>query len=159
MTESKREPNAAWDDVSRGFQDLGRALRPHFAGRPDDADDAGDAREQPRPEDPASSDDRAKVEDALRRLGQAVQRLGDQASSAVRDPAVRESAERVSRSFGDALAATFSGFGDEVRGRVGDRRGSSEWPSDPPGGPPPKTAPPPIEGHQPDEPDGESRPG
>ncbi len=156
MTESKREPNAAWDEVSRGFQDLGRALRPHFAGRPAEAGDAG---EGASPDDPSTSDDRAKVEDALRKLGQAVQRLGDQASSAVRDPAVRESAERVSRSFGDALAATFSEFGDEVRGRVGGRRGSSEWPSDPPGGPPPRTAPPPIEGHQSDEPDGESRPG
>jgi hypothetical protein len=158
MTESKPEPNAAWDEVARGFQDLGRALRPHFAGGPADA---GDAAERPGPDYQSTSADRAKVEDALRKLGQAVQRLGDQASSAVRDPAVRDSAERVSRSFGDALAATFSEFGDEVRGRVGGRRGSSEWPSDPPGGPPPKTAPPPIEGRsaEPEGSEGQSPPG
>jgi hypothetical protein len=58
----------------------------------------------------------------LGRLRQAAERLGDHAGEAVRDPAVRESAQQVARKLRDALDATFSELGEEIRGRVRSRR-------------------------------------
>ena len=161
MTEPSREPD--WSDVGRRFEELGRALRGHFAGAPDapgegagtaDRADAGGAADETgtasgaggaadqagtasgaggaadeagtasgaggaADEAGTASDhgDREAVRDALRGFGAAARRLGDQAGEAVRDPAVRESAQRVARTLGEALEATIGRLGVELRGR------------------------------------------
>ena len=162
MTEPSREPD--WSDVGRRFEELGRALRGHFAAasdapaeRADTADDAGGAADEAGTgsgaggaadeagtagtasgaggaadeagtasgaggaagEAGTASDpgDREAVRDALRGIGAAARRLGDQAGEAVRDPAVRESAQRVARTLGEALEATIGRLGVELRGR------------------------------------------
>ncbi len=85
----------------------------------------------------SAAGDRAAMRDALRKLGQAAQRLGDQAGEAVRDREVRESAQRVARTFADALDATFTDLGEEIRGRVRARRGSDPADQDAPSTQPP----------------------
>src|SRR5439155_14439069 len=126
VTESTQEPREAWSEVGRRFDELGRALRGHFGKEHDAAAAAAGtptettAAAEPGGAEPGGTSeaaDRAAMQDALRRLGEAAQRLGDQAGEAVHDPAVRESAQRVARTFADALATTFSEFGEELRGR------------------------------------------
>ena len=152
MSGSTQEPREAWSEVGRRFEELGRVLREHFSppgSTPDsatwsaadadadaDAPDAGASSGAPAGGSGGRTDagpgggsgDRAAVQDALQRLGQAVQRLGDQAEEAVRDRTVRVSAQQAARTLGDALAATFTELGDQLRSRVGSspRSGQAE---------------------------------
>jgi hypothetical protein len=120
VTESTQQPREAWNEVGRRFEELGRVLRGHFEREPETEPGATGGGTD------TAAGDRAAMKDALHRLGQAAQRLGDQAGEAVRDQAVRESAQSVARSFGAALEATFSEFGDEVRERMKARRGGEQ---------------------------------
>ncbi|HYT09253.1 MAG TPA: hypothetical protein VEL73_01180 [Mycobacteriales bacterium] len=164
MSGSTQEPREAWGEVGRRFEELGRVLREHFSGTmgptPDSAtwtaatDEPGLGESGTAASDrpgTAASDrpgsgygDRAAMRDALQRLGQAAQRLSDQAGEAVRDPAVRETAQQAARTFADALAATVSELSEELRSRVGPPRGSEQARQDP-AGPDPARQPPPPE--------------
>jgi hypothetical protein len=125
VTESSQQPREAWTEVGRRFEELGRALRSHFERESAPAAEGAAGAEAPGEQPDVSADrDRAAMRDALRKLSQAAQRLGENAGEAVRDPAVRESAQRAARTFGDALETTFSELGDEIRERVRARRGS-----------------------------------
>jgi hypothetical protein len=105
--------------VGRRFQDLGRAVRTHLEPESPDA-----ASWSPPGEDPAAGrddwrDDRwADARDAARRIGRSAQQLAAQAGEAVRDPAVRDSAQQAVRSLGDALGRTAEDFGDQLRQNV-----------------------------------------
>ena len=146
VTESGQQPQGNWSEVGRRFEDLGRALRGHFERGAEPAEDetatgAAGAAEPggagPGGAGPGGSHagDRAAMRDALRRLADAAQRLGEQAGEAVRDPGVRTSAQRAALTFRDALDATFTGLGDRVRGRRGSDPADAEAPSEQP---PPK---------------------
>jgi hypothetical protein len=65
------------------------------------------------------------VRDALRRVGEAAQQLGDQAGEAVRSPEVRQTAQRATRSLADALETTFGQITEQLRGRGGAAGGTS----------------------------------
>jgi hypothetical protein len=125
VAESTQQPREAWSEVGRQFEELGRALRGHFDRERGSAAEGGTGTAS----DPSGAGDQAAMRKALRRLGQAAQQLGDQAGEAVRDPAVRESAQRAGRTLADALDATFTELGDDLRGRFRARRGSG--PADP----------------------------
>jgi len=119
VTESAQQRREAWNEAGRRLEDLGRVLRGHFEREPEAA--PGGA-----PPGGSPAGDRAAVKDALHRFGQAAQRFGEQAGEAARDPAVRESAQSWARSFGTALEATFTEFGDEARERMKARRGGEQ---------------------------------
>ena len=121
MSGSTREPREAWSEVGRRFEELGRALREHYAGVAESPDSATWTAAGAEEERSGDAGDRAAIRDALQRLGQAAQRLGDQTGEAVRDPAVRETAQQAARTLGDALEATFGQLGEQLRGRVGSR--------------------------------------
>jgi hypothetical protein len=133
MTESTQQPREAWSGVGRQFEELGRALRGHFGREPEPAAEGGTA---PAP-DTSGAGDQAAMRIALRRLGQAAQQLGDQAGEAVRDPVVRESAQRAARTLADALDATFTELGEDLRGRIRRRGGEPADPHSAPPQPPP----------------------
>jgi len=119
VAESAQQRREAWNEAGRRLEDLGRVLRGHFE-REAEAEPGG------APPGGSAAGDRAAVKDALHRFGQAAQRFGEQAGEAARDPAVRESAQSWARSFGTALEATFTEFGDEARGRMKARRGGGQ---------------------------------
>ncbi|HEX6756393.1 MAG TPA: hypothetical protein VF109_10670, partial [Mycobacteriales bacterium] len=124
------------------FGELGRALGEHFS-RPDAAtwqgrpDAAGDA-EPP--------DQRQAVLDAVRRVREAAQQFGDQASEAVRDQELRESAQRAARGLADALETTFGQLAGQLRARAGGpgEPAGDTWSSATGSGPGPSAGPPPV---------------
>jgi hypothetical protein len=125
-SQEPREAQAreAWSEVGRRFEELGRTLREHFGGRDSATWRAADNSAGPDDEsagEAGAASGRAAVQDAVRRFGEAAQRLGDQASDAVRDPAVRETAQRATRSLADALESTFGQLGEQLRSRAASR--------------------------------------
>lgn len=92
-TETKR----AWDDVGTGCTELGGKLRTHF--------------EQVR------HDDATEATEALRKLVDAVGDAFEAVGHAARDPSMRTEARKVAGTFTNALGATFTDVGDEVRKR------------------------------------------
>jgi hypothetical protein len=110
-----QEPREAWSEVGRRFSELGRALGEHFS-RPDAAT------WQARPSagaDGQAADQRQAVLDAVHRVREAAQQLGDQAGEAVRDPELRETAQRAARGLADAVELTFGQLAGQLRARTG----------------------------------------
>jgi hypothetical protein len=98
MTEHEQEradAKQAWDEVAEGFSTLGRQLR-----------------ERMHTEGGAS--DRRTLEESLRHLGDVVTRIGEQAGATAKDPEFRQTAQQVAGSLRTALAASFSGIGEEI---------------------------------------------
>jgi hypothetical protein len=135
VTESTQQPREAWSEVGRQFEELGRTLRGHFDREPEPAAEGGTG----TPSDPSGAGDQAAMRNALRRLGQAAQQLGEQAGEAVRDPVVRESAQRAARTLADALDATMTELGADLRGRLRARRAAAPADQDSETQPPPPT--------------------
>jgi hypothetical protein len=100
MTDSKD----AWEKVGESFERLGAQLREHYRRAGEEQGGTGD------------------VDDALRRLGDAVDAAVKAVGDAVRDPAFQETAKGAARALGDALGATFERVGAQVRGQA-ERRG------------------------------------
>jgi hypothetical protein len=125
------ESREAWSEVGHQFEDLGRTLREHFAA-PGSGEPAGGAAGAPgAPEGPPAG--RAQVQEAIHRLRDAAQRLGEQAGEAARDQAVREAALRATRSLADAVEATFGQLSEQLRSRSGGAGGTGAGPG--PGAP------------------------
>jgi hypothetical protein len=102
--------DAAWNRVSENFATLGDSLRRRYE---QDADDAVEG-------------SRDTVQDALRTLGDAVERLASTVSTAIRDPQVQADARQAASSLVDALGMTFSRMTGEVRERMDRSRGADE---------------------------------
>ncbi len=94
MSESKQ----AWDEVGEHFAGLGRRVK-----------------EQYRAAAPESAEEREAVRDALRGLAASVEHALAAVGDVVRDSGFRDEAKQATKSFGDALAATFDEVGDELR--------------------------------------------
>ncbi|MFL6129801.1 MAG: hypothetical protein ACJ73E_12135 [Mycobacteriales bacterium] len=120
-----QEPREAWSEVGRRFEELGRKLRERFGDR-----DPGPAPGTAGAEGAAGAgttgaggagqpEGRAALQDAVWRLREAAQRLGDRAGEVVRDPSMRETAQRATRSLADAVEATFGQLGEQLRNRSG----------------------------------------
>jgi hypothetical protein len=96
------EPRESWEQVSERLSGLGLKLKLHF----EQAADAG------RPED------EDKIKEALRSVGDAVDKAFTALGTAARDDAVRSDAREVGRSVVDALDATFSELGERFRSSI-----------------------------------------
>jgi signal transduction histidine kinase len=68
----------------------------------------------------ATSKERQELEDALQRVGDAVQGALDGMRNASRDPAIRDDLRGVATALGAAVSSTLSDVGDEIR-KVMDR--------------------------------------
>ena len=91
----------AWDSVGDQMKDLGGAFKEHY--------EAG--------EDEESTTD--EVKDALRTVGEGLDRLFTAIGKAVRDPEVQEKAKQTGTSVIDAIGTTLGSVADEVRGVMG----------------------------------------
>jgi hypothetical protein len=105
MAESK----AAWDRVGEDFKALGRQVKQRYD-------------ERPRPERPQAAEgqgqeqaDRSKVDDALKKLTEALDQAFSALGDAVRDPQVGEQTKKAASSLSDALTATFAEASERFR--------------------------------------------
>ena len=89
-----------WDEVGERFTELGRTLKDRF-----DANAAFGA------------DDREKVNDALRQLGDALDAGFTTIGDTLRDPAMREEMKHAGSSIADAIAATMRDVSDAIKRR------------------------------------------
>ncbi|MGA8016871.1 MAG: hypothetical protein WCB85_13230 [Candidatus Dormiibacterota bacterium] len=97
-----RESTDAWMEVARSVTDLGAQIREHFRNR---VEDQGESSET------SGRDLADAVEVMARQVGSAFETMGE----AFHDRIVREQAVRASRAFADAVEASMSDLGDEVK--------------------------------------------
>lgn len=95
----------AWNRAGDQLADLGRKLKTHYEQA------RGDEQEQ------------RELEDALRRLGDAVQGGFDAVAAAARDQAVRDDVLQVGQSVAEAVKATAADVTDELRKAFGRKEG------------------------------------
>jgi hypothetical protein len=95
------DTRASWNDVGTQLNELGLKLQLHF--------------EQAAAE---GRDDEAKVKEALRAIGDAVEKAFGALGAAARDDAVREDIKDVGGAVSEALDATFAELGDRFRSVV-----------------------------------------
>jgi hypothetical protein len=88
----------AWDEVSDRFGRLGKRLRQVTADKPGDGD-------------------RDAVTDAFKSFVEALDNAASSLSKAVQDPAFRNDAKAAASSLGDAVAATFTEVGEDLKER------------------------------------------
>lgn len=95
----------AWDEVGERFTEVGRKVGDHY-------------RKLDEESPPKTAAERKDINEAVRgaveQLDQAFTSLGN----AFRDPEAQESLNRAARSFGEALAATFSELSGEIRQKL-----------------------------------------
>jgi phage-related minor tail protein len=94
MAEAKEK----WDEVGDRFGDLGRHLKDRFDVN------AG-----------VGADEREKVNDALRQLGDALDAGFTTIGDTLRDPAMRAELKTAGSSIADAIAATLRDVSDAIR--------------------------------------------
>jgi hypothetical protein len=94
MTETREK----WDEVGDRFSDLGRRLKDRF-----DANTAFGA------------DERERVNDALRQLGDALDAGFTTIGDTLRDPAMRDEMKSAGSSIADAIAATLRDLSDAIK--------------------------------------------
>ena len=92
----------SWDQVGDSWRDLGRHLRDQCQKLSEDQ--AQEARE-----------DRAKLDEAASKLSEHVGEALTSMRTLVKDPETKQSVDRVIRSMGEALSATFDAAADEIR--------------------------------------------
>lgn len=90
-----------WNDVQEELQSLAMKLDYHLRQ--------------------ASSKERAEMEDAVKRVGEAVQGAFDGLRNASSDPAIRDDLRNVGSALGSAVTTTLSDVGDEIK-KVFDRK-------------------------------------
>ena len=94
MAEAKEK----WDEVGERFADLGRSLKDRF--------DANAA---------FGSEEKDKVNDALRQLGDALDAGFTTIGDTLRDPAMRDELKHAGTSIADAIAATLRDVSDVIK--------------------------------------------
>ena len=92
------EARQKWDEVGDRFSDLGRHLKDRF-----DVHAAFGA------------DEREKVNDALRQLGDALDAGFTTIGDSLRDPAMRDELKTAGSSIADAIAATLRDVSDRLK--------------------------------------------
>ncbi len=112
--------DAAWNRVSEQFATLGENLRRRYEEQ--EADETVEGT-------------RDSLQEALRSLGDAAERLASTVSSAFRDPQIQADARQAASSLVDALGMTFSRMTGEMRERMdrSSRRSDDDlWDTPPP---------------------------
>jgi hypothetical protein len=112
-----KDAKRAWDDVGKQFSDVGKRISERYRG------------EKGQTGTTAESEQRA-VGDAIQRVVDQLDQTFTALGNALRDPETTEGLRQASRSLSQALDATFSGVGGELRRRFG-RKGPSEGPDRP----------------------------
>lgn len=111
--------DAAWDRVTEQFSALGERVRQRYEEQEGEVAATGDS-----------------LQDALRTLGDAAERLATTVGDVIRDPGIQDEARRATSALVDAVGLTFSRLGQDLRRP---RMGSDDaWDEDtpPPPGPP-----------------------
>jgi len=109
------EMQDSWKEVAGKAEALGLKLKLHLAQeKTEEADGEAEATD--------SADTKAMIDD----LGRKVQEAFDSAGNAAKDPAVHEDVKEMGRLLKDALLATVSTVGHEVRTRVDGAAGKSD---------------------------------
>ena len=97
--ETQRESARAWDDVAQQFRSLGKHLQERY-----------------RQQAPAGEGvNREVMDDAVRKLTDAVEQAVDSVGSAVKDPAFRTQAKNAAQAIVDAIGTTVSEFGADLK--------------------------------------------
>jgi hypothetical protein len=116
------DPKQAWNDVGEHVRALALKLKLHY-----DEQHSGDRQpgEQPTGEQPTGEQAtgeaggaggvREEIEEALSRLGTAVQDAFEALGRAAKDPAVNQDVKDVGHSLTEALGATFSEVSEDLR--------------------------------------------
>jgi hypothetical protein len=104
------ETRRAWEQVGQRFAEVGRRVEERYRTM------EGDRTDQRRGER-ATGD---ALDNVVRQLDQAFTTVGE----TFRDAEAKETLQRAVRSFGDALATTFSEVGERIRGRIGSEAGA-----------------------------------
>jgi len=95
------ESKAKWDEVGDRFNDLAHKMKDRY-----DANASfGDAQKE-------------EVQDALHKMGDALDAGFTALGDALRDPALRDDLKHAGVAIADALAATFNDVADEIRKAV-----------------------------------------
>jgi hypothetical protein len=100
--EAMAQSKAAWDQVGDRFNELSQRVKAEF-----------DARVA------FTEEDRAKVESALRTLGDALESAFNTFGDALRNESLRAQLKDAARAMGDALSTSFREASAEVKKRVG----------------------------------------
>ena len=95
------ETKAAWDEVGNRFSELGKHVKDRYDANAGFGDDQRD-----------------KMNDALRQLGDALDAGFTAIGDSLRDPAMRDELKHASVAVADALAATFNDVANEIRRSV-----------------------------------------
>jgi cell fate (sporulation/competence/biofilm development) regulator YlbF (YheA/YmcA/DUF963 family) len=96
------DTHTSWAELTQQLNELGLKLQLHFEQAAANGEHA----------------DEAKVKEALRAVGEAVEQAFGALGAAARDDAVRQDVKDVGRSVVDALDATFAELGDRFRSVV-----------------------------------------
>lgn len=102
----------AWSSVGDQMRELGGAFRGHYEAGGEDVADT------------------EEVKDALKTVGEGLDRLFTAIGKAVRDPEVKEQARRTGSSVVEAIGTTLGTVADDVRDVVQRRGGSTTPPPD-----------------------------
>jgi hypothetical protein len=94
MTENTSE----WNEIGRRLESLGLKLQYHA--------------------EQAISEDRAKVDDALQTVREAIEEAFGALRGVVSDPAVRDDVKTVAEGVAGAISSTLRGVGQDIRDRV-----------------------------------------
>ena len=96
------DSKAAWDQVGERFTDLGHRLKQQY-----------DARSA------FGEDERAKVDDALKKLTNALDATFTTIGDTMRDDDVKAQLKETAASFANAVTTTFHELSEDLKGRLG----------------------------------------
>jgi hypothetical protein len=102
------ESKAAWDQVGERFTELGQRIKHQYEART-----------------AFGQEDRAKVDDALQKLADAVDTAFTAIGDTLRDPGINVQLKETANSFASAVTTTFHQVADEVKARFS-REASAE---------------------------------
>jgi hypothetical protein len=105
------EAKQAWDEVTERFGTLSRRMRAHY-----EEETAGGGAGSGGG---AGHGDGKAVEEALRTLSEAVNKVVSTVTTTVHDPEFADEAKRAGQALANALSASFDDIGGEIRNRVG----------------------------------------
>lgn len=101
------EPAASWNEVASRFSGLGQKLRYHYQQVRTAEEENGAA--------PSGEGGTEQVNEAVRKLADAIDDVVDAVSAAVKDPAVKADVKGVGSALSDALSSSFADVSEDLR--------------------------------------------
>jgi hypothetical protein len=106
------EAKDRWSEVGDHFTELGNRLAERYRALGAESSESAEA-------------GRKKIEEAVRFMTQQLDRTFTSVGDTMRDPEAKQSLDRAISTLGNALSATFSEVGEEIRKRFGSSSGAS----------------------------------